>query len=362
MNIDELLGRAKDIGASDLILKVPAPPLFRVNQKLEKSEYPQMTPETIVDLVRTVVNDNEWAYFEKNLELDFAYCAEGVARFRVNLFKQRGSLCIVFRLIPDEIPTITGLGLPEMCAYLAMRPRGLVLVTGPAGCGKSTTQAALIDHRNGEEECHIMTVEDPIEFVHSDKKGVVNQRQVGRDTLTFANGLKYVLRQDPDIILIGEMRDLETISLAITAAETGHLALGTLHTSGAAQTVDRVVNAFPVHQQQQIRMQLSVNLVGVISQLLLERKDGEGLIAAYEIMLATPAIRNCIREGKTFMIPQIIQIGSEQGMLSMERSISNLVTEGLVELDEAMNKAPNADELETIMPSGAGGMGRALKM
>jgi len=362
MDIDELLGKTKEIGASDLILKVPAPPLFRLHGKLKKLDYPEITPEIIAELVRKVVGEKEWAHFEQNLELDMAYKAEGIARFRVNLFKQRGSLCIVFRLIPDRIPSIADLGLPEMCSYLAMRPRGLVLVTGPAGCGKSTTQAALIDHRNSEEECHVMTVEDPIEFVHSDKRGIVNQRQVGRDTLSFANGLKYVLRQDPDVILIGEMRDLETISLAITAAETGHMALGTLHTSGAAQTIDRVVNAFPVHQQQQIRMQLSVNLVGVVSQLLLERKDGNGLVAAYEIMLATPAIRNSIREGKTFMIPQMIQIGSEQGMLSMERSISNLVTQGIVDMEEAINKAPNAEELEDIIPTVTGGMGQAVKV
>ena len=361
MNIDELLRKAKEIGASDLILKVPASPLFRVNGKLNKSEHPALTQEVIVELAKKVVSEKDWADFERNLELDIAYKVEGIARFRVNLFKQRGSLCMVFRLIPDKIPTIAELGLPEMCGFLAMRPRGLVLVTGPAGCGKSTTQAALIDHRNSKEECHIMTVEDPIEFVHFDKRGIVNQRQVGRDTLSFANGLKYVLRQDPDIILIGEMRDLETISLAITAAETGHLALGTLHTSGAAQTVDRVVNAFPVHQQQQIRMQLSINLVGVVSQLLLETKDGKGLVAAYEIMLATPAIRNTIREGKTFMIPQMIQIGSERGMLSMERSISNLVSQGKVDIEEAIRKTPNPDELENIMPTGTGSMNQTVQ-
>lgn len=350
MNLTELLKKTKELHASDLIIKVNAPPLVRINGELAALDHPKLTPEETVEAARSAATEKEWEKFEKDLELDFAYTVSGISRFRVNIFQQRGSIGAVFRLIPSHVPTIDELGLPEAAKFLAMRPRGLVLITGPAGSGKSTTQAALIDYRNNEEECHIMTVEDPIEFVHQDKKGIVNQRQVGRDTLSFANGLKFVLRQDPDVILIGEMRDLETISLAVTAAETGHLALGTLHTTDAAQTVDRIINAFPIHQQQQIRMQLSVNLVGVISQLLLKRADGRGLVAAFEVMLVTSAIRNSIREGKTYQIPQILQTQTEQGMIIMERSLAKLVVNGIVSTDEALAKAPRPEELQNMLP------------
>lgn len=353
MNIADLLKQTKEQHASDLIVKVNAPPLIRINGNLKALDYPKLTPENTIELARSVATDSEWKKFENDLELDLAYSLSDIARFRVNIFQQRGSIGAVFRLIPGHIPTIDELGLPEVVKYLAMRPRGLVLVTGPAGSGKSTTQAALVNHRNSEEDCHIMTVEDPIEFIHTDKKGIVNQRQIGRDTLSFANGLKYVLRQDPDVILIGEMRDLETISLATTAAETGHLVFGTLHTTDAAQTVDRVVNVFPIHQQQQIRMQLSVNLVGVVSQLLLQRTDGNGLVAAFEVMLATAAIRNSIREGKTFQIPQIMQTGTEHGMITMERSLAKLVQLGTINTDEALSKAPRSEELQNMLPSSA---------
>ncbi|HEX21607.1 MAG TPA: PilT/PilU family type 4a pilus ATPase, partial [Actinobacteria bacterium] len=240
--------------------------------------------------------------------------------------------------------------LPETARSLVTRPRGMLLVTGPAGSGKSTTQAALIDKVNREKSAHIMTIEDPIEFLHTDKKGIINQRQIGRDTLSFAIGLKYVLRQDPDLILIGEMRDLETISLAVTIAETGHLLLGTLHTTDAAQTVDRVINAFPIHQQQQTRMQLSVNLIGVISQLLLQKADGSGVISAFEVMVVTTAIKNCIREGKTHQIPQVMQTGAEHGMISMERSLVKLVNSGVITVDEALAKAPHPEALENLLP------------
>lgn len=354
MDVVELLKITKEHRASDLIIKVNAPPLIRINGNLQALDHPKLSQQDASEVARSVASAEEWKQFEKDLELDLAYTAEGISRFRVNIFQQRGSIGAVFRLIPSHIPSIEELGLPEIAKFLAMRPRGLVLVTGPAGSGKSTTQAALIDHRNAEEECHIMTVEDPVEFVHTDKKGIVNQRQIGRDTLSFANGLKYVLRQDPDVILIGEMRDLETISLAVTAAETGHLALGTLHTAGAAQTVDRVVNAFPVHQQQQIRMQLSVNLVGVVSQLLLQRADGNGLVAAFEVMLATGAIRNSIREGKTYMIPQVIQTGTEHGMISMERSLAKMVVSGTVTSQEALAKAPHSEELQNLLTADNG--------
>ncbi len=350
IEINELLKQMYDRDASDLIIKVGSPPLFRVYGELvpvEGAEY--LTPEDTAAMASKVATTEEWARFEEELELDFAYGVPGLCRFRVNLFFQRGSVGLVFRLIPNRIPTIEELRLPEIASSLAMRPRGLVLVTGPAGSGKSTTQAAMVDYRNEQEECHIMTVEDPIEYIYRDKKALVNQRQVGRDSLTFANALKYVLRQDPDVILIGEMRDLETIALAITAAETGHLALGTLHTTDAVGTIDRIIDVFPMYQQQQIRMQMSVNLIGVISQVLLKRADGKGRVAAYELMVATNAVRNMIREAKTYQLPQLLETGTSQGMQSMNRSIAGLVKSGLVSPEEALQRSPNPNELRQIL-------------
>lgn len=348
-DVNELLVEAETKNASDMIFKVKSPPLCRVNGVLVHLREEILSSDDTLALSRQLTSEAEWKRFEKELELDIAYTVEGVGRFRVNLFKQRGSVGIVCRRIPNKIPDLDSIGIPEIAKSLAMRPRGLLLVTGPAGSGKSTTQAALIDYRNSNEDCHIMTVEDPIEFLHQDKKGLVNQRQVGRDTLSFANGLKYVLRQDPDVILIGEMRDLETIAMAITAAETGHLAIGTLHTNDAAQTIDRVVNAFPSHQQQQIRMQLSVNLIGVISQVLVNRADGRGRVAAFEILLATPAIRNVIREGKTFQIPQMLQMGSEQGMVSLEKFLAGLVKQKVITEEEAFSKTARPEELSGLL-------------
>ncbi len=338
-------------------MKVKSPPLMRINGALEPIGDKKLEPDEVIELVKATLSDKDWAKFEADLELDVAYEAKDIARFRVNVFKQRGSISMVSRLIPNVVPTIESLDLPEITSELAMRPRGLILVTGPAASGKSTTQAAMIDHRNSNEECHIMTVEDPIEYVHVDKKGLVNQRQVGRDTLSFANGLKYVLRQDPDVILVGEMRDLETMGMAITAAETGHLAIGTLHTTDSAQTVDRVVNAFPSHQQQQIRMQLSVNLIGVISQTLVGRIDGNGRVACFEVLLATGAVRNVIREGKTFQIPQLLQMGTSHGMISMERSLLKLVNDGVVSVEEALSKTSRPEELRNLLGTKADGVG-----
>lgn len=336
--------------ASDLIMKVGSPPLFRIFGDLIPMEGSQdLTASDTSSIAAEVTTSEEWARFEGDLELDFAYGVSDLCRFRVNLFLQRGSVGLVFRLIPNEVPTIDSLNLPEIARQLATRPRGLVLVTGPAGSGKSTTQAAMVDYRNEQEECHIMTVEDPIEYIHHDKKALVNQRQVGRDTLTFANALKYVLRQDPDVILIGEMRDLETIALAITAAETGHLALGTLHTTDAVGTIDRVIDVFPMYQQQQIRMQMSVNLIAVLSQILLKRADGEGRVAAYEVMVATNAVRNMIREAKTYQLPQLLQTGTAQGMQSMNRSIAGLVKSGLVTPEEALLRSPSPAELKGLL-------------
>lgn len=349
MDINGLLAKVCERGASDLVLKVKSPPLIRVNGELNALDGETLTPDDITGMAKTLADAALWRRFEEELELDFAHSAEGIARFRVNIFKQRGSVSMVCRFIPNEVPTIESLSLPEQAAQLAMRPRGLVLVTGPAGSGKSTTQAAMIDHRNSNEECHIMTVEDPIEFIHTDKRGLINQRQVGRDTLSFANGLKYVLRQDPDVILIGEMRDLETMGMAMTAAETGHLAIGTLHTTDSAQTIDRVINAFPSHQQQQIRMQLSVNLIGVISQLLINRADGNGRVACFEILLSTPAVRNTIREGKTYQIPQLIQMGMREGMVSMERSMVGLIKQSVITAEEAYARTSRPEDLQNLL-------------
>lgn len=349
VSIHELLNKAHEAEASDLIVKVGKPPLVRVHGELEHVGDERLMPEDTKRCVGEILTDEQRGVFDENLELDFAYSVPNLCRFRCNIFKQRGSLGLVFRRIPNEISGLDEIGLPEAARKLAMRPRGLVLVTGPAGSGKSTTQASLIDYRNSREACHIITVEDPVEFMHKDKKAVVNQRQVGSDTVSFARALKSALRQDPDVILVGEMRDLETISLTLTASETGHLAFGTLHTTGAAQTVDRVIDAFPSHQQQQVRMQLSVNLLGVISQVLVRRADGQGRTAAFEILLATPAIQNLIREGKTVQIKQTLQLGSGQGMVSLNRSLAQLVSQKLVTLEEAAGKSPNPQELEQLV-------------
>jgi len=357
MKIYELLAKVRERQASDLILKAGSPPLMRIHGELVSIGEERLGPDAIQGMAKTIVTESEWQRFAEEMELDLACEVEGAGRFRINMFKQRGSMSVVCRQIVSEVPTVEVLDLPPAAVDLALRPRGLVLVTGPAASGKSTTQAALINHRNSNEACHIMTVEDPIEFIHQDKKGLVNQRQVGRDTLSFTNGLKYVLRQNPDVILIGEMRDLETISMALTAAETGHLAIGTLHTINATQTIDRVINAFPAHQQQQIRIQMSANLVGVISQVLVDRKNEAERIACFEVLLATQAVRNTIREGKTHQIPQLMETGTKDGMKSMERSLTDLVKKGIISADEAFAKSSRPEVLTQLLDSQAASAG-----
>jgi twitching motility protein PilT len=349
MNATELIRETKARDGSDLIVKVGAPPQMRVYGDLVAFGTENLGPADTERLAREIVSERDWGNFERDFELDFAFDAAGICRCRVNLFRQRGSVGMVLRLIPNEIPSIQSLMLPSVAAELSMRPRGLVLVTGPAGSGKSSTLAAMIDHRNRSEACHIMTVEDPTEYVHEDKQALVNQRQVGRDTNSFNNALKYVLRQDPDVILIGEMRDLETISLAITAAETGHLCLGTLHTPNAHSTISRVIDVFPMHAQQQVRMQMSVNLIGVISQKLVKRADGSGRIAAFEVMLANMAVRNMIRENKTHMLSQILSTGNDAGMQSMNRALAKLVRNKVVDQAEALAKSEDPDELKGML-------------
>jgi twitching motility protein PilT len=354
--IDELLHTTVSRDGSDLHVKAESHPLIRIyGELLPLEEVAPLSPDDVRELAYSIMSDAQRKRFEDEWELDMAYYIEGLARFRVNVFIQRGNVGIVFRVIPLKISTMEELMLPPVCRYFAERPRGLVLVTGPAGSGKSTTQAAMIDYINKNESCHIMTVEDPVEFLHEDKVALINQRELDTDTLSFSNALKFVLRQDPDVILVGEMRDLETIHLAITAAETGHLVFGTLHTPDAVQTIDRVIDVFPMFQQQQVRMQLAVNLVGVISQTLIKRKDGKGRVAAFETLVAIPSIRNLIREAKTFQIGSMIQTGARQGMMTLDQYLAQLVKKNLVDRSEAEMKCQNIREfhalLEDVQPS-----------
>lgn len=315
-------------------------------------DVPHFTDEDFRDAIYELLRPEQVEKFDKDMELDFALEIAGVSRFRGNLFQQREHAQAVFRVIPFDIRSMEELMLPPACFDFIERPRGLVLVTGPAGSGKSTTLASMVDRINKTQKVHIVTVEDPVEFVHDDHVALINQRELDVDTLSFANALKYVLRQDPDVILVGEMRDLETIHLAITAAETGHLVFATLHTVDALQTVDRIVDVFPMHQQQQIRMQLSVNLLGVVSQTLVKRKDGRGRIASYEVLNATGAVRNLIRENKTYQIGSIMQTGARQKMQTLDQSLGKLVEGGFVSREEAMSKAKDPEEFKRILEVG----------
>src|SRR5436190_14749276 len=349
ITVDQLLTTTVQMEGSDLHIKSESPPLVRVHGELYPLDLPPLTPEQAKELSYSILSPQQIEHFEEDLELDLGYEIPGLARFRGNVLQQRGAIGSVFRVIPLKIQTMEELNLPPVCKYYSERPRGLVLVTGPAGSGKSTSQAAMIDYINTNFSHHIVTVEDPVEFMHDDKKSLINQRELGRDTLSFNNALKYVLRQDPDVILIGEMRDLETIALAITAAETGHLVFGTLHTTDAVQTVDRIIDVFPTFQQQQVRMQLAVNLIGVISQTLVKKADGKGRVAAFETLVAIPSVRNLIREAKTHQIASMIQTGSRQGMISMDHSLANLVKQGLVTREAALERAYNQLEFNSLL-------------
>jgi twitching motility protein PilT len=325
-------------GGSDLHIKVGSPPRIRIDGEMEIVEGTEsLRPDDTQEMILGLLNTGQRKEFEEEHELDLAYSIPGLSRFRVNVFYQRGTMGSVFRTIPIRIPTAEELGLPPIVLELALRPRGLVLVTGPTGSGKSTTLAAMVDHVNKNRKCHIMTIEDPIEFLHRDQLALVNQREVGADTKSFAQALKRVLRQDPDVILLGEMRDLETISAACTAAETGHLVFGTLHTTSAPSTIDRIIDVFPPFQQEQIRMQLSIGLQGVICQTLLP-KVGGGRVAAHEIMVCLPSIANLIREAKTHQMLTIIQSGSRFGMHTLDQHLSELVRGGLITYDDAIAK------------------------
>ncbi|MBI3328683.1 MAG: type IV pilus twitching motility protein PilT [Nitrospinae bacterium] len=336
--IDTLLQLALEHEASDLHLRAGVPPLIRVHGRLRALPGHDST-DNLSTLLLEILTESQQRLFEERSELDFAYEIPGVARFRTNFLRQRNGLGAVFRVIPSRIPALAELGLPQAAIQLARLEQGLVLVTGPTGSGKSTTLAAIIDHINQESDKHIVTIEDPLEFINPSKSCLVTQREVGAHTHSFAAALRSVLREDPDIILIGELRDLETISLAITAAETGHLVFGTLHTRTAASTVDRVIDVFPPTQQGQIRTMLAETLKGVIAQQLLVRADGQGRMAAAEILIGTPALGNLIREGKTYQIPSIIQTGRREGMQTMDQAILELLRAKHVTPQEAYRKA-----------------------
>jgi twitching motility protein PilT len=330
MTINSLLKMAVKNNASDLHLTAGVPPAMRIYGKLVFTEMDILTPESTEFLAGEVLNEKQKTVLQQEGQIDLSLSLAQIGRFRVNVFKQRGSIGLAIRLIPYEIPSLEELHLPPIIQALTVKNSGFILVTGPAGSGKSTTLAAMIDIINSKRSCHIITLEDPIEFLHKHKKSIVNQREIETDSQSFSAALRAALRQDPDVILVGEMRDLETISTAITAAETGHLVLSTLHTNGAPQTVDRIIDVFPPHQQQQVRIQLANTLLGVISQRLIPRTDRQGLVPAVEVMISTLAVKNLIREGKTHQIYSSIQTGSKYGMQTMESSVYELYNRGLI--------------------------------
>ncbi len=352
--VPELLEIVLERGASDLHLTAGAPPTIRLHGDLIRLvDYQILSPRALQGMIYAILPQKMRERLEQELELDMSYALPGKARFRVNVYFQRDSIGAAFRLIPYEIKSVESLGLPSVVSDLARYPRGFVVVTGPTGSGKSTSLAAMVDIVNRERSAHIMTVEDPIEFLHKHQQCIVNQREVGADTHSFAQALKHVLRQDPDVILVGEMRDLETISTAITAAETGHLVFATLHTQDAPQTIDRIIDVFPPHQQQQVRVQLATTLQGVVTQQLLQTADGRSRAVACEVLICTPAVRNLIREGKVHQIYSIMQAGGRFGMQTMDQALANLVKEGKISQQVAYERSHDPEELNRLI-GGAG--------
>src|SRR6266496_1766723 len=364
MTLPELLKMTVDLAGSDLHIATDTPPQVRVDGELQRLQLPPMVASETKQLVYSVLTDAQKKRFEEALELDFSFGIRGLARFRCNVFQQRGAVGAVYRLIPEKIRAFGELGLLAVLATLADRPRGLVLITGPTGSGKSTTLAAMLDKINSERHGHILTIEDPIEYIHQHKNCLVNQREVHSDTASFTNALRAALREDPDIVLIGEMRDLETVEAALKIAETGHLTFGTLHTNSAAQTINRIIDIFPANQQSQIRTQLSLVLEGIVCQALLPKADGKGRVVSLEIMIPTPAIRNLIRDDKIHQIYGAMQTGQEKlGMQTGNQSLASLVQRRLISLDSALNSSSNKDELQEMINRGVGvvagaGMGR----
>ncbi len=350
VELEDLLRIMIEHGATDLHITTGSPPQIRVNSRLLPLDLPPLTPADTRRLCYSVLTDAQKKRFEEEHELDFSFGIKGLSRFRANLFVQRGSVAGAFRAIPYRIRTFQELGLPPIVEELVRRPKGLILVTGPTGSGKSTTLAAMIDRINEERYGHIITIEDPIEYLHQHKNCIVNQREVYSDTFSFKEALKHILRQDPDVVLIGEMRDLETIEAALTIAETGHLTLATLHTNSCVETINRIIDVFPPHQQQQIRTMLSFVLEGVLTQQLLPRADGRGLVLALEIMVPNPAIRNLIRENKIHQIYGQMQMGQlESGMQTMNQSLFSLYQRGLITLKDAMARSPNLEEFRQMV-------------
>jgi twitching motility protein PilT len=348
MEIRDLLLTCIKEGASDLHITENEPPILRIDGKLVRTDKETLDKTYLKKMIYSILSNAQKEIFERELELDFSLALPGLDRFRVNVHLQRGSVEAAFRCIPIEIPTVEKLSLPQIISDLARKPNGLVLVTGPTGMGKSTTLAAMVDLINRERECLITCIEDPIEFIYSNKKSIIKQREIHADTHSFAEALRHTLRQDPNVIVVGEMRDLETISTALTAAETGHLVLATLHTPDAPQTISRIIDVFPPHQQLQVKLQLSDCLQGVVSQLLLPNAIGKGRVLATEIMVATASIRNLIREQQIEQIPTIMQTGMQYGMNTMDKSLKGLLQSGLITLDMAMSKCKNREEFKQL--------------
>ena len=349
MQIEELLKVMVDKGASDLHLKVPSPPVFRIDGMLiPEKDLPRLSAKDVETVLEQITAQEQRDIFSRERELDFAYGVPGLARFRVNVLQQRGTMSLAFRLVPFTIPTIDELGLPQICKELILKPRGLVLVTGATGSGKTSTMAAMLNHLNENAKKSVITIEDPIEFLFSDNKCIIRQRDLGDDTKSFSTALVHALRHDPDVIMIGEMRDLATVSTAIMASETGHLVLGTLHTVDAAQSIDRIIDVFPPEQHHQIRLQMAQVIEAVISQTLLPRIGG-GRIAAFEIMLATSVIRRLIREGKAYEIPPNIEMGRLEGTQTIDQALADLVGGDIVTKEEAMMKSSNPSKLNQLL-------------
>ncbi len=348
--LDDLLDFTCRSKASDLHINVGSKPSIRLNSILQQIQGAEIvTPDIAWELVRSVLDDERRAFLESHGEVDFSFSKPGLGRFRVNAFRQRGTYSMAIRSLPFNIPDFDSLGLPPVIKTFAKKSRGLILATGPTGSGKSTTLASLIGIVNSERKCHIITIEDPIEYLHKHKNGIIDQREIGSDTKSFASALRATLREDPDVILVGEMRDPETIAIALTAAETGHLVFSTLHTVGAAKTIDRIIDSFPPAQQNQVKGQLATVLEGVISQQLIARRDGSGVVPAIEVMVVTPAIRNLIREGKPYQINSMIQTGSSSGMQSLENNLAQLVSDGIISQDDAMIRAADPQILYQML-------------
>jgi twitching motility protein PilT len=347
--IDDILRTAVDKDASDVHIKAGTRPTFRIHRELHiQEDFPVMSNDITKEYLNAITTENQRQIFYRNWELDFAYTAEGVGRFRTNAYIQLGTISLVFRWVRTNIPTIEQLGLPEVCKTLAMKRDGLVILTGPTGCGKSTTLAAMLDYMNEKIKRNVVTIEDPVEFLHRDNMCTFSQREVGVDTHSFAEALKHVLRQDPDVILVGEMRDVETMATALTAAETGHLVLSTLHTPSSYDAIDRFVDAFPPYQHTQIRLQLSTTLQGVLYQVLIPAASEDIVIPAVEVLIASPAIKNLIREGKTFQMPNFMHTGQEMGMQTLDQAVIELYRSGKISADEAASRIHSADNLSQI--------------